>query len=320
MHTREKLCPAVDHDLQLIPLQVGVLVPQPRIISAINGKIITLNIPLTDSLNATNGIMDPIQLTPYTPPPQPSEMGIENLSMKVSPTCSGRVLDDSTCNNAAVSISEWTVDSWVRDLDLTGFNNHIKVIENSTRITITSVTMNRDNATDNDKGYALDISIDGTQVLVHNCKTLGEKETKSYSVATNSLTPGPNACIGYEAQQPIESIEPHQRWAHGFLNEGSKGAAILYRNRAGAGSGHGWTVNNGSCLLSFDILFETSPSPSVGIMDRVADNDSCGMEYKRLLLRHSKSYPGQRVLHWMCRAQEHKRRQQRDFHIGRVFC
>ncbi|KAF1960988.1 hypothetical protein CC80DRAFT_269394 [Byssothecium circinans] len=225
-------------------LKIGDLVQQPRRIKSINGKAISLNIPLTDSLNAANGLMSPIQLTPYTPPAHSSEMGIENLSMRVNPTCSGRVLGDTTCSSPAISIPSWTTDSWVRNLDLTGFNNQIDIEKSASRITITTVTMNRDGDTDNDKGYALDIAMDGTQVLVHNCRTLGTKEARSYSIATQSLTPGPNACIGYEAQQPVESIEPHQRWAHGFLNEGSKVAAVVYRNRGGAGSGHGWTVNN----------------------------------------------------------------------------
>ncbi|KAK7185020.1 hypothetical protein DPSP01_002849 [Paraphaeosphaeria sporulosa] len=221
------------------------LVRQPRRIRSINGKAVSFTIPLTDSLDAEGGIMSPIQVTPYTPPTRPSEMGIENLSMRVKPSCSGRVLGDKTCSSAAVRIPSWTTDSWVRNLDLTGFNNHIGLLESASRITITTVTMNRDGPTDNDKGYALDIAIDGTQVLVHNVKTLGKKDARSYSVATQSLTPGPNACIGYEAEQAVESIEPHQRWAHGFLNEGSKVAAVLFRNRGGAGSGHGWTINNG---------------------------------------------------------------------------
>ncbi|KAF2466549.1 uncharacterized protein BDR25DRAFT_293481 [Lindgomyces ingoldianus] len=225
-------------------LPPGTLVPQPRLIASISGKAISFTIPLTDSLNATNSIMTPIQLTPYVPPTQPSEIGIENLSMRVSPSCSGIALGNTTCSASAVRVSSWTSDSWVRNLDLTGFNNHITTGQYSARITITNITMNRNGATDNSAGYALDIAIDGTQTLIHNCKTLGAKDAKSFGVATQSLTPGPNACIGYEAQQAVESVEPHQRWAHGFLNEGSKVAAVLLRNRGAAGSGHGWTVNN----------------------------------------------------------------------------
>ncbi|OAG06452.1 uncharacterized protein CC84DRAFT_1245765 [Paraphaeosphaeria sporulosa] len=218
-----------------------------------------------------------VYVTPYTPPTRPSEMGIENLSMRVKPSCSGRVLGDKTCSSAAVRIPSWTTDSWVRNLDLTGFNNHIGLLESASRITITTVTMNRDGPTDNDKGYALDIAIDGTQVLVHNVKTLGKKDARSYSVATQSLTPGPNACIGYEAEQAVESIEPHQRWAHGFLNEGSKVAAVLFRNRGGAGSGHGWTINNGqSASVASDKFLSVK-------------NTRCILELQRVLCRHAGS-------------------------------
>lgn len=218
---------------------------QPRRVKFINGKTITLNIPLTDSLDGTSGLMNPIQLTPYTPPVQPSEMGIENLSMRVEPSCSGRSLNDPSCASSAIRISSWATDSWVRNIDLTGFNHGIDIMRSASRITITSVVMNRYGPTDNTAGYAIDVAIDGTQVLVHNVSNRGDG--KSWSVATESLTPEPNVCIGYETQQSIENIgiEPHQRYAHGFLNEGSRTVSVIYRNRGNAGTGHGWTMANG---------------------------------------------------------------------------
>ena len=222
---------------------------QPRRVKAINGKVITLDIPLTDSLDATNGIMSPIQLTPYTPPVQSSEMGIENLSMRANPSCSGRGLSDLSCAGTAVHFSSWATDSWVRNIDINGFNHGIDVMRSASRITISSVVINHYGPTDNTNGYAIDTSIDGMQVLVHNLKTRGDGKT--WSVATGSLTPGPNVCIGYETEQPIENIgiEPHQRYAHGFLNEGSKVVSVVYRNRGYAGTGHGWTMSNGELQL-----------------------------------------------------------------------
>jgi hypothetical protein len=121
---------------------------------------------------------------------------------------------------------------------------------NSSRITIDSVTMNRDGTTDNGAGYALDIGIAGTQVLTTNCQTLGAKDARSYSVATQALTPGPNAVLNYYAEQPVETIEPHQRWGHGFLVENSTTASVGFKNRATAGSGHGWSINEGKITPS----------------------------------------------------------------------
>ncbi|KAH7558612.1 hypothetical protein BM1_04749 [Bipolaris maydis] len=166
---------------------------------AVHGTEIVLDVPLTDSLDASNSIMTPIQLMPYEPPVFASEIGIENLSMIIKPKCSGIPLR---------------------------FNNHIDIEKFASRTTVTCVVMNRDGVTDRGAGYALDIDIGGSQVLIHNCTTRGAKNAKSYGVATKTLAAGPNACIGYTAMDPIESIQPHQRWAHGFLNEGSNGRGI----------------------------------------------------------------------------------------------
>lgn len=193
---------------------------------AVHGTEIVLDVPLTDSLDASNSIMTPIQLMPYEPPVFASEIGIENLSMIIKPKCSGIPLSDTRCRGVAIRVPVWTIDLWVRNLDLTGFNNHIDIEKFASRTTVTCVVMNRDGVTDRGAGYALDIDIGGSQVLIHNCTTRGAKNAKSYGVATKTLAAGPNACIGYTAMDPIESIQPHQRWAHGFLNEGSNGRGI----------------------------------------------------------------------------------------------
>jgi len=179
---------------------VGKKVQQPRRIASISGKEISLGVPLTDSLIATNNIMTSIAITTFTLPTQPAEMGVENLSIRVIPTCSGVRLGGKTCNGNAITVSSWAIGSWVRNLDLTGFNNFIGVDGSASRITVTNITMNRDSPTNNGAGYALDISIDGTQVLVHDCKITGVVNTKSYGVATKTLTAGPNAIIGFEVE------------------------------------------------------------------------------------------------------------------------
>ncbi|EMD93166.1 hypothetical protein COCC4DRAFT_206230 [Bipolaris maydis ATCC 48331] len=159
----------------------------------------------TVRVSDANGLAVGMHLMPYEPPVFASEIGIENLSMIIKPKCSGIPLSDTRCR---------------------GFNNHIDIEKFASRTTVTCVVMNRDGVTDRGAGYALDIDIGGSQVLIHNCTTRGAKNAKSYGVATKTLAAGPNACIGYTAMDPIESIQPHQRWAHGFLNEGSNGRGI----------------------------------------------------------------------------------------------
>ncbi|KAF1971286.1 hypothetical protein BU23DRAFT_646928 [Bimuria novae-zelandiae CBS 107.79] len=160
-------------------------------------------------------------------PVYPSEMATENLSMRVEPSCSGQSFSNLTCASSAVHVSSWATDSLVRHLDLTGFNHGIDIARSASRITVTEVTMNRYGPVDNTAGYAIDVAIDGTQVLVHNVKNRGDG--KSRSVATESLTPGPNVCLGYEIEEGIQNIgiEPHERYAHGFLNERSRVVSVI---------------------------------------------------------------------------------------------
>jgi len=155
--------------------------------------------------------MNSIAITTFTPPALPAEMGVENPSIRAGPTCSGVWLGGKTCNGNAIAISSWATDSCVRNLDLTGFNNFISINGSASRIIVTNVTMNREGSTNNGAGYALDISIDGTKVLVHDCKINGAMNTKSYGVATKTLTAAPNAIIRFEVEQSVVSIEPYQR-------------------------------------------------------------------------------------------------------------
>src|SRR5213592_302794 len=90
--TTQPLRPSVTSNSNV---QVGKLVQQPRRVKAIEGTAISVDVPLTDAIDSTymTGM-----LVAYTPPAQPSEMGFENLSVKVSPTCSGRILSDNSCS------------------------------------------------------------------------------------------------------------------------------------------------------------------------------------------------------------------------------
>ena len=246
-----------------------------------NGKAISVDVPLTDAIDSAymSG-----QLVAYTPPNQPSEMGIESLRIELSPTCSGVALTSTNCSSTAIWVNQWTTDSWVRNIHLTGFNNFMSVDYNASRITIDAVTMIRDGTTDNSAGYALDLSIMGTQVLSANRSTLGAKDSRSYSVATKTLAPGPNVVLNYYAQQPVESIEPHERWGHGLLAENSTTASLLFRNRATAGSGHGWSINQGIYNCSIVFRMFADPFGSLFFLLTIANCvllNRCWMERER---------------------------------------
>lgn len=182
------------------------------------------------------------QLVAFKEPTHYSEMGVENLSINLSPTCSGVVITNATCITPAISFNPWTFDSYVRNVNLTGFNSFIRIQYNSSRITIQDVGMNRNNASDGSAGWASDIAVLGSQVLIQDCEQSGT--ARAFAVATMSLTPGPNAVLRHIVHSTWQQIYPHERWAHGFLAENTN-AEVYYVNRGEEGTGQGWSINAG---------------------------------------------------------------------------
>lgn len=215
---------------------------QPRVIGSIKGKDVTFTVPLTDALDKK--YMSPYLAT-FSSPATSHEIGLENLSITLSPSCSGVALNTKgECNTEAISVLPWTVDSYVRQVNVTGFNTFVNVQYNASRITIEKVGLFRDRDTDKSAGYPADIAVLGSQVLIQDSGQYGRKTAKAFSVATQAGTPGPNAVLRHVVQSDIQQIYPHQRWAHGILAEDTD-AGVIYFNRGNAGSGHGWAINAG---------------------------------------------------------------------------
>ncbi|KAK8024656.1 hypothetical protein PG993_012722 [Apiospora rasikravindrae] len=221
---------------------------QPRKIQAISSDTVTLDVPLTDQLDSK--YMSP-KLAPYTPPDASSEMGLESLSVTLNPSCSGHAIGaggDPKCKGGmALSVLAWVTDSWARDVAVRGYNNAVGVAQNASRVTLQGLIITRDGETDSSNGYAADISIVGTQVLIVDSSTRvsdSKINMKSFPIVTQGLTAGPNCVVRYSAAQPYMQIQPHAHWAHGLLVDNSS-ATTTFINRGSAGSGHGWAINSG---------------------------------------------------------------------------
>lgn len=227
-------------------LEEDIVIRQPREIKSIAGNTVTLNIPLTDALDTTQDYMSPF-LVAFTPPAVSSEMGLENLSLALSPSCSG-VSFDSQCDNPAILFPPWTTNSWARNLDISGFNFFITVEYNASRITLSDIVMTRDADAamqgNTDRALPADILIEGTQVLVQDCAQRGLQTARSFTVMTGSVVPGPNAVLRHATESDDQTIVPHQRWAHGLLVEDTDVPVLLF-SRSTNGTGHGWAVNAG---------------------------------------------------------------------------
>ncbi|RBR26397.1 uncharacterized protein FIESC28_00802 [Fusarium coffeatum] len=259
----------VRDDAEQTWIPVGKRIMAPNQISSVYGTNVTLKIPLTDNLDSE--YTQP-ELIVYTPPYMNEEMGIRDMSIEVPDTCSGAPMSDKTCNSPAIHFPSWTVDSWASGLSLKGFNKFFQIDTDASRITIQNCTMNRDKDIE---GAALpfDILIQGSQVLVQDCAQVGSPDAKCFTVGTGSLTPGPNAVLRHKAKSDVQTIYPHQRWAHGLLVEDSS-VKTLFVDRGIKGSGHGWSINGGvGWNLDGSVDFE---SPPLGINWCVGCNDPQG--------------------------------------------
>lgn len=211
-------------------LKVSTTVEQQREISVIEDNILRWQVPLTDPIDSKYA-GDTAQVIVLEPPRRVRQCAIESVSFEQHPSACSVPVSGSLLLPLVFGASE---DCWARNVFVTGFVEAGKTMRTSRRITISDFTVHRNEPTANGgKGaLPLDITIEGTQLLLLRGRTLGLQNTHSYVVATGSQAHGPNVVSGYEARGSTRhTIEPHQRWATGLLVEGSTAGQIKMGNR-----------------------------------------------------------------------------------------
>ena len=222
-------------------LSVGSSITTDRVIAAINGNQVTLDVPLTDSF-------DSIYLNPpggtiirYTFPGRISHVGVEHLSVIAPPAD----VDISLPQYTALSLSA-VINAWARDIAIQDTQNSITLSNSVKQVTLDSVSVTH-TITHSGSDAPADFSISGTQVLVNRCSVIG---SGVWPVVTQSRVTGPVAVLNFIASE--RGFSPHQRWATGLLCDGCQfpGATsgtpgIAYSNRGTDGSGHGWDAGWG---------------------------------------------------------------------------
>src|SRR5271155_1605695 len=119
--------------------KTGLIMKQPRKIKSMDGNVITVDVPLTDSIDSAYDVEG--QVVAYTAPAAaPTEIGLEGLSISLEPTCSSAILTDPDCKHMGIAFNSYTTDSWVRNVDMSGFNQFVSVADMAMRITIENVT------------------------------------------------------------------------------------------------------------------------------------------------------------------------------------
>jgi hypothetical protein len=202
-----------------------------RVIRKIEGKKISLDIPLADSYDAVY-TQPGTTVTKIKTTGELSQIGIESLRI-ISPAQAIAITD---AQNKAISMSGVS-DAWAKNLEIYNTVNSISVT--GRRITIDGVTIMHTVPTVGAAKPA-DINGSGTQLLFNHCNITGDN---IFYFATGPKVTGPIVmlnCIFTGGGW----IQPHQRWATGLLVDNCKvpGGGIDFMNRGEMGSGHGWAI------------------------------------------------------------------------------
>lgn len=239
-------------------LAVGSTINTDRVIAAINGNQITLDVPLTD--NFDSNLLNPPggSIVKYKFPGRISQVGLEHLSI-VAPA---QDVDISQPQYQALTMDA-VIDGWVKDIAIQDTENSITLGGASKRITLDGVTVNHTIDFTFSAGPE-DIGISGTQVFVNGSSVTGNLGV--WPFVTQSRVTGPVVLLNCSADK--RGFSPHQRWATGLLADGcqfpggnSSTPGIAYSDRGTDGSGHGWDAGWAVAwnVVSPDFLVQEPP-------------------------------------------------------------
>ena len=213
---------------------IGSSITTERRVAAISSNTLILDVPITDDYDPRFGGGTSTTVTAVPAPARLHDSGIEALTL-TAPSVS-IPLDAPHFDAIHITSAE---DVWLRDLDIHDTTNFIQVEAPARRVTIDRVDLiERKPITSHAKNFGF--SLAGTQTLVMRSSAHADK---MIFAATQARIQGPNVLLDCDFSGDLD-VEPHQRWATGFLvdNVHVHGGAIHFINRGEMGSGHGWAI------------------------------------------------------------------------------
>jgi hypothetical protein len=217
-------------------IKAGSVIRTDRVVKSVAGDRITLDVPLSDSLDAK---YTAATLAHYSFPGRITEVGVEGLKI-IAP------FDDVPITGpqfTALHIDA-AEDAWARDIDIQETQNGITIGATAKRVTLTNVRIHH-GAAHSGSAAPADFALQGTQILLDRCSVTGAEGT--WPVVTQAQVTGPLVVLNFHADH--RGVAPHQRWATGLLVDGGdfpgageRTAGIAFTNRSIMGSGHGWDI------------------------------------------------------------------------------
>ena len=219
-------------------IKPGTTIDHDRTIKSILGNRIILDVPLSDSFDATYLNPPGGSVVKYTFPGRIEQVGLEAMRVTVPP------------RDVPIDQSQYTLlrmnavsDGWVRNVAVEDTQNTITLGPTSRRLTLETLRITH-SVPFSGAASPADIAISGTQTLVHRSRVSGKRV---WPIVTQAGVTGPNVVLNFSSDEA--GVAPHQRWATGLLIDSSEFTngtelrpGIAFSNREYAGSGHGWSV------------------------------------------------------------------------------
>ena len=209
-----------------------------RVVKAIQGNRITLDVPLTDSSDSTyKSTVTLVKKTPSTC--SVSNSGFESIRI-VSPPPIGTLY--TAVIHCATGLAACQ-DCWVRDIfaiDTVGVGGADKYTR---RVTLQNIHAVHNTSVNPEVGYPASYSYQGQQVLFDRCSSKGDDDifvTCSYAQA--QLGAVVNCFFDGNG-----NTQPHMKWSTGMLVDSCKipNGSVQFINRGTAGPFHGWAMGWG---------------------------------------------------------------------------
>jgi hypothetical protein len=217
-----------------------------RTITAIHGKQLVLDAPMSDSIDSTYCGVDGATLQAYSFSGRISQVGVENLRV-IAPVPANNLVPPTPTYQLVVTFS--VLNAWVRNLAAQDTLQSVSIGSYSKQVTVRNVSIKHTVTQTDDAQFEEFFLAGATQVLVD---TVSDVADDTFFFATSSATQGPNV-LRNARFEGNSSIEPHQRWATGLLIENTKVTAIPHStqgninlwDRGDFGTGQGWAIGWG---------------------------------------------------------------------------
>ena len=205
-----------------------------RIITAINGNTLSVNVPIIDVIEDQYGggrvykasIQGRIQ-----------HCGVENL--RIRSYFNPEDVQDEDHAWIGVVLTR-TTNSWVRNVtgEYLGYGTVSIVGESNFNTIQECASIEHKSPVSGGRRYSFNIG-DGMGNLFQRNYTRNGR----HDYVTGSRVTGPNVFLDCYSDHMFSDTGPHHRWATGLLFDNIRAGEVRVRNRGSSGSGHGWAGN-----------------------------------------------------------------------------